>query len=66
MVFVRVRICLTNLLALFEENTKCFDVCRAYDIVYLDFRKSFDKVPHEKLKMKMVGIAGASSELATG
>ena len=36
--------CLTNLLVYFEEATKCFDVSRAYDIVYLDFQKTFDEV----------------------
>ena len=43
---------------------KSFDVSRAYDIIYLDFQKAFDKVPHDKLiiKMRMVGITGATSE----
>ena len=43
---------------------KCFDVSRAYDIVYLDFQKAFDKVLNVKLiiKMKIVGITGAILE----
>ena len=28
-----------------------YDVSRAYDIVYLDFQKAFDKVPHDKLNV---------------
>ena len=57
------RSCLT-LFAFFEEATKFFDVSRAYDIVYLDFKKAFDKEPHDKLilKKRMVGITGAISE----
>ena len=37
---------------------------RAYDIVYLDFQKAFDKVPHDKLiiKMRTIGITGAILE----
>ena len=39
----------------FVEATKCFDCSRAYDIIYLNFQKAFDKVPHKTLisKMKM-------------
>ena len=46
----------------FEEATKCFYVRSAYAIVYLDFQKAFDKFPHDKLKMRTVGITGAISE----
>ena len=62
--FCKGRSCLTNMLTFFEEATKSFDVSRAYDIVYLDFQKAFDKVRHDKLiiKMRMVGITGATSE----
>ena len=42
MVFVKGRSCLENLLAFYEE-AKWFDVSRAYDIVYLDFQKAFNK-----------------------
>ena len=27
-------------------------------MVYLDFRKAFDSVPHERLKLKTYGISG--------
>ena len=60
------------MLTFFEANRPPTDkhvlfatnVSRAYDIVYLDFQKAFDKVPHDKLiiKMRMVGITGATSE----
>ena len=69
MFFVKGRSCLTNLLVFFEEATKYFDVSKAYDIVYLDFQKAFDKVPHDKLHED--GINDRSHfqvgfELATG
>ena len=41
--FRKGRSCLTNMLTLFEEATKSFDVSRAYDIVYLDFKKHLIK-----------------------
>ncbi len=36
------------------------DITRYLDIVYRDFQKSFDKVPHNKLmfKVKQLGIDG--------
>ncbi len=36
------------------------DITRLLDIVHLDFRKAFDKVPHNKLmfKVNQLGIAG--------
>ena len=45
--FCKGRSCLTNTLTFFEEVTKCFDVSRADDIVYLDFQKAFYKVSHD-------------------
>ena len=52
-----------NLLPLFEEATKCFDISRAH-VVYLDFQKAFDKESHDKLiiKIKTVEITWAISE----
>lgn len=58
--FRKGRSCLTNLLEFFEEATRTYDQSRAYDIIYLDFQKAFDTVPHERLifKLRSVGIVG--------
>lgn len=62
--FRKGRSCLTNLLEFFEEATKTYDQSRAYDIIYLDFQKAFDTVPHERLifKTRSVGIVGGILE----
>eukprot|EP00061_Rhincodon_typus_P008165 g30545.t1 len=41
---------LTKLIELFEEVTKKIDDSRAVNIVYMDFSKAFDKVPHSRLR----------------
>jgi len=58
--FVRGRSCLTNLLEFFEEVTRKVDEGKAVDVVYLDFSKAFDKVPHGRLvrKVQSLGIHG--------
>eukprot|EP00061_Rhincodon_typus_P003200 g19519.t1 len=45
--FVQGRSCLTNLIELFEEVMKMTDEGKAVDVVYLDFSKAFDEVPHK-------------------
>ena len=52
------RSCLTNLLDYFNEVYSLYDNMRAVDIIYLDFQKAFDKVPHKRLlnKVKDHGI----------
>ena len=54
------RSCLTNLLDFFYEVFNSYDETRAVDIIYLDFQKAFDTVPHRRLisKVKAHGIAG--------
>ncbi|KAF2349643.1 Reverse transcriptase domain, partial [Trinorchestia longiramus] len=37
---------LTNLLDFFGEVNRIYDSTKAVDLVYLDFQKAFDKVPH--------------------
>ncbi|XP_069792574.1 uncharacterized protein, partial [Narcine bancroftii] len=56
--FVRGRSCLTNLIEFFEGVTKKVDEGKAVDVVYLDFSKAFDKVPHRRLgkKVEALGI----------
>ncbi|GCC23648.1 hypothetical protein chiPu_0002046 [Chiloscyllium punctatum] len=46
--FSKGRSCLTNLLEFFEEITSRLDQGTPVDIIYLDFQKAFDKVPHER------------------
>ena len=47
-------------LSFFEEVTKTIDEGRAVDVVYMNFSKAFDKVPHGRLvqKVKSHGIKG--------
>ena len=50
------RSCLTNLLEYLEELTRLVDEGHSVDIVYLDFAKAFDKVPHMRLIKKCEGL----------
>ena len=56
--FLKPKSCLTNLLVFFEEITKCVDEGSPVDIINLDFQKAFDRVPHQRLiiKLKSHGI----------
>ena len=58
--FMPGRSCTTNLLEYLEEITKAVDEGQPVDIVYLDFAKAFDKVPHRRLGvvLKAHGIDG--------
>jgi hypothetical protein len=58
--FTKGRSCLTNLLEFIEDITKIVDRGEGLDIIYLDFQKAFDKVPHNRLlsKLKAHGITG--------
>ena len=58
--FVQRRSCLTNLLDCFENVYTHLDKGSPVDIVYLDFAKAFDKVPHTRLmrKIEAAGIGG--------
>ena len=51
--FLKARSCLTNFLCFLEEITKWVDDCSPVDVVYLDFQKAFDKVPHQRLLLKL-------------
>ena len=58
--FMSGRSCLTNLLDFMEEITRELDRGNCMDVVYLDFAKAFDKVPHRRLlsKLEAHGIKG--------
>jgi hypothetical protein len=51
--FTKKRSCLTNLLVFLENVTKAIDEGHPLDILYLDFSKAFDKVPHKRLIRKL-------------
>ena len=46
----------TNMLVYMEALTKLLDQGHAVDVLYLDFAKAFDKVPHERLLAKCRGL----------
>ena len=54
------RSCVTNLLEFFHKMFGIYDESKAIDILYLDFQKAFDKVPHRRLmsKVRALGIRG--------
>ena len=54
------RSCTTNLLCCMEDWTKWLDEGNSFDVLYLDFRKAFDLVPHQRLLSKLwsQGIEG--------
>ena len=54
------RSCTTQLLEFMEEVTEAIDRGEDVDVIYLDFAKAFDKVPHKRLlsKLKGYGIKG--------
>jgi len=54
--FVKNRSFLTNLLVFMEEVTNYLDLGYPVDIIYLDFQKAFDKVPHRRLLLKLVAM----------
>ena len=51
--FLKAKSCLTNLLCFLEEITKWVDDGSPVDVIYLDFQKAFDKVPHQRLLRKL-------------
>ena len=62
--FMPHRSCLTNLLEFLEVVTKLIDEGHSVDLLYLDFARAFDKVPHARLMMKVRahGITGKISD----
>ena len=58
--FIKGRSCLTNLLTTLEHWTREMDRGKDVDVIYLDFAKAFDSVPHKRLlkKIEGYGISG--------
>ena len=58
--FRKRRSCMTQLLLTMEDFTEYIEQNESFDVVYLDFRKAFDTVPHQRLleKLKAYGIVG--------
>jgi len=47
--FVRGHSCLTNLQQVFEDWTSNLDEGYGVDVIYLDYKKAFDTVPHKTI-----------------
>ena len=45
--------CASNLLSFLESVTASVDSKQNVDTIYLDFAKAFDKVPHQRLLLKL-------------
>ena len=58
--FIKGSSCLANVLEFYEAVSDWVDEGKAVNIVYLDFKKAFDKVPHRRLiaKVRACGVAG--------
>ncbi|CAH8449918.1 unnamed protein product [Dicrocoelium dendriticum] len=54
--------CLTNLLVARESWAEAVDNGHAIDVLFVDFSKAFDTVPHQRLSLKLrsYGISGAA------
>ena len=58
--FRKNRSCLTNLLEFLQFTRTNVDSGEAVDVIFLDFQKAFDKLPHKRLllKLKAHGVRG--------
>ena len=58
--FVPNRNCITNLLTAIEDWSALIEEGKAFDLIYTDFSKAFDSVPHGRLinKLKALRITG--------
>jgi hypothetical protein len=58
--FMARKSCTTNLLEFLETLTSIVDAGEAVDVIFLDFAKAFDKVPHRRLinQLRGLGVEG--------
>ena len=56
--FVTNRDCMTNLLSALEVWTEAIESGCNIDVIYTDFAKAFDTVPHLLIKLESIGIVG--------
>ena len=58
--FRKHRSCVTQLLEVMEHFTDFYDNGNSFDVIYFDFKKAFDSVPHQRLLIKLAayGITG--------
>lgn len=58
--FVPGRSCITQMLEVLDKWTEAVDQGETIDVVYLDFAKAFDTVPHRRLMLKLqsYGVQG--------
>jgi len=54
--FMKGRSTLTNLLVTLECWTSTLEDGSGLDVIYLDYKKAFDTVPHQKLLQKLKGL----------
>ena len=48
-----------QLLNILDDWSVLFESCRQIDVIYTDFEKAFDKIPHNRLmyKLKLYGLS---------
>ena len=54
--FISGRSTVLQMLTVMDEWTKAMDEGEEVDVIYMDFQKAFDKVPHHRLLQKLAGL----------